>query len=441
MPGAVASNPGIPTSYDALFTEELTMDPFTPLPSFLEMTMMEETAVSTRKTLQSAMESVSTALDRTTRATAQSVWQRTKQRCAMWLQQALDRYGPEMRFVILFWIEQRCLQSSASSTVAESIYGGRRAKLDSRTGALSEPSGRDKTRLALLLAVRSLLQERLQKLFDRWKDETPLSTQTAARSEAGTALSSSSTTTTTTRRTSPDTTSGQGQFERPPQRRSKLKQFRSMFVMAYPYLCMTNGGILVVYRLLFMFQRSGFFDPWSHLLGLVVRRVTMADSTPSPSTLPSSSSSSSSTSLSPPSSSTPSLSSPPSTRLPFERTARFRRIVAGTISSLLAFGWYLQLQKRRKELREDNEPPQHPPYPPPPSLKMDPKQRLRPHLPDPTCCPLCRQQPRIRPVAAPSGYVFCNRCLTLYVRQHGKCPLTGVDCPETSIVRLYETNQ
>jgi hypothetical protein len=51
---------------------------------------------------------------------------------------------------------------------------------------------------------------------------------------------------------------------------------------------------------------------------------------------------------------------------------------------------------------------------------------------------LCHNK-RLHPVASSSGYVFCFRCLVMYMRMHGpRCPVTGLFCTESNLIRLYE---
>eukprot|EP00921_Rhytidocystis_pertsovi_P013068 GHVQ01021194.1.p1 GENE.GHVQ01021194.1~~GHVQ01021194.1.p1 ORF type:complete len:698 (+),score=165.05 GHVQ01021194.1:84-2096(+) len=53
---------------------------------------------------------------------------------------------------------------------------------------------------------------------------------------------------------------------------------------------------------------------------------------------------------------------------------------------------------------------------------------------DPRVCSLC-SQPRVNPACVGSGYVFCYRCITVYVKEHWSCPVTGVNVPDTSCIR------
>ena len=44
-------------------------------------------------------------------------------------------------------------------------------------------------------------------------------------------------------------------------------------------------------------------------------------------------------------------------------------------------------------------------------------------------------------LCAASGFVFCYRCLSGHVREHGECPVTGLACGEEGIVRLYDDEE
>ena len=113
-------NPAVPASHEALFAEELTMDPYTPLPSFLEMAMIEEAAASARRTLESGMKSASASLEKIAEGSSgETMVQRVKRHCASSLKKVMDRYGPEIRFLVAYLVERQCINSSACATVAE----------------------------------------------------------------------------------------------------------------------------------------------------------------------------------------------------------------------------------------------------------------------------------------------------------------------------------
>jgi RNA polymerase subunit RPABC4/transcription elongation factor Spt4 len=153
------------------------------------------------------------------------------------------------------------------------------------------------------------------------------------------------------------------------------------------------------------------------MLGIIVRRLTQADS-PKQSELSSSDGDRN--------------QGPLQKWMPHIRKAAF-----WAASSTLALGWLHQWrQYARAQQRQQQASNLIPPAPQAPPLKLDPRERIRvPENSD--VCPLC-QQPWIAPSASPAGYVFCHKCLVLYVREHKRCPLTGVQCTEKEIVRIYE---
>ena len=86
--------------------------------------------------------------------------------------------------------------------------------------------------------------------------------------------------------------------------------------------------------------------------------------------------------------------------------------------------------------------PQSNPIPPPHPPKLldeSESEYIQKGLPtDPACCPMCHR-PRVNPAASTSGHVFCYRCLVMHLRSHEeRCPLTGMHCPESRVIRLFE---
>ena len=53
-------------------------------------------------------------------------------------------------------------------------------------------------------------------------------------------------------------------------------------------------------------------------------------------------------------------------------------------------------------------------------------------------CPLCGKTRTNTAVLASSGFAFCYPCITLFVREHEKCPVTGLPSNETQIHRLFD---
>lgn len=52
-------------------------------------------------------------------------------------------------------------------------------------------------------------------------------------------------------------------------------------------------------------------------------------------------------------------------------------------------------------------------------------------------CPLCGKQRTNTAVLATSGFAFCYPCIVPFIRQHSKCPLTGLPTTEDQIRRLF----
>ena len=55
---------------------------------------------------------------------------------------------------------------------------------------------------------------------------------------------------------------------------------------------------------------------------------------------------------------------------------------------------------------------------------------------DASLCSLCGH-PRTNSCASNSGYVFCYMCILPYIREHHSCPVSGLYCQESAVVRLF----
>lgn len=113
-----------------------------------------------------------------------------------------------------------------------------------------------------------------------------------------------------------------------------------------------------------------------------------------------------------------------------------RRIAFWTVSGIITGGWVYRLQRYLREKKRENQALSCiPPPPDAPPLSIDRKKRIRGVHSD--VCSLC-QHPWVAPSTSPSGYVFCHKCLVLYVRENKRCPLTGAKCLEEDIIRIFE---
>ena len=181
---------------------------------------------------------------------------------------------------------------------------------------------------------------------------------------------------------------------------------------------------------------SVFFDPYSRYLNLVVRRVTEQDQQSLTSTNSQKSKNGSNI-----------LDSTFDKSRSLINSNLLKKASLGILSFALTIGWMARIQSVRREYRRQNQgrqlgeegqeeqTEQQPLFPPPPKPMPAINTDLV-NLPS-TVCPLCRQ-PRVNPTASTGGYVFCLKCIKAHLKEKKTCPITGRDCPESSLVRLFE---
>jgi len=483
-------NPAVPSTVGALLAEEWTINPLATLPSFLEMFMMDEASRSAQKSLDAAMDllrqklaAVTTAStdDRTggnssqpqqtssttTTSTAtssiistsssaiisyvRSFLRRSAGKFSSTVARLLQKYGPEISCLILYTMERHCLRSQACATISESLYGGRLAKVDlSNNNATNHErkllplNDRDKTRLALLVALGPYVRVRLLKLYKNVKQDTELAQQ----EQQSTAEESA-------------TTEGFSRL-------SLLQKLQKLYAFVYPMLHVSLSSLDMMYQWRYLLGHSVFFHPYSHFLGLVVRRVTQEDAPESQtkgSTSTTSSNDAAAVANSIASTTLPSV--PPSLESSLQPSDTLRNAAVFVLSSAVVLSWVfqfrseyrrqrqeliqrqLQQQERQQQQQEETTNPSEAnnlntnanrmvmiqnSVPPPPTSGIKNSNALPPHL-----CPLCRRE-RMHPTASTSGFVFCYKCLLQSVKETGKCPVTGRDCREAQLLRLYEPN-
>lgn len=465
-------NPAVPSTTGALLAEEWTINPLATLPSFLEMFMMDEASRSARKSLDAGMailrEKLQAQLVDTSRtetmssedednsntgrrrgrlAFLSSLLSRLSSKFAATVAHLIQHYGPEISCLILYSLERHCLRSDSCATISESLYGGRQAKLDRspdktdnsapENRKLLPLTDRDKTRMALLVAVGPYIRHRLFLWYQNLKQQQ----FSASQEDFG-----------ATRLI------------------SLLRKLRNLFIWIYPMLHVSLSSMDLVYQWRYLLGKSVFFHPYSHMLGLVVRRVTQEDTLKSKSSSGVDSAGSSLASPNHPSATAVSTDPDPpsSTMTSASAPSSVRNVAVWVLSSAVILSWVShfrsEYQRQRQELIMQQEQEQHhlengsptnranghrnntsvhrsiqgstnamsTVNPPPPSSGL--KNTMPAHL-----CPLCRQ-PRIHPTASSSGFVFCYKCLLQHVKDTGKCPVTSRDCGEAQLLRLYEPN-
>lgn len=338
----------IPKTTGALLAEEWSIDPYTPLPSFLEMKFIEDAGRSGREALKMAydllLQKMSAFLHDTStenRFVAQS------KRYAMAMISVMKRYHMEWRFLMLYLLERHCLRIS-SATLAETVYGGKRAIVrdevegGSHRKRIVPLDRKNATRLALLLALGPYLKEKLD-LF--WQDQTvfgvdPISLQ--------------------------------------PSHRLRLESLVQLL-----RICTEAGNLFCQWR--FLVGRSFHFDLVSLCLGMVVRRQTQQDHIMQPA-------------------SDSSNHSNPSPRL----SQATRNVVMAAASLALSMSWLTQMRVtwlEHQASRRLSTPEPENDLPPPPHCKIVSR-------PPPPHCPQCRGPWVDPVVAIPGDFfVYCRACL------------------------------
>ena len=406
-----ASDLLVPHSEGALLAEEWSINPLSVLPSFLEMNLIDDASKSGNSALRHVFDVIVQRLIEYGETNLVRIRQRprtsggddparTSSVIRMWsvflvrrLAKLLQRYTSEVRCLVIYLLERQCLRAS-SSTVAESIYGAKRAVVSEEavqpgSRKLRSLDSNHATRLALVLAIAPYAREKLDIFLKQCE------------------------------RISPDY-------------RNRIQR---TFAGLYPFIIRALDASDLFCRWRFLLGRSFFFDLKSLCLGQIVRRVTLEDNG----------------AIQP----VASMSSMPDTN---KLNASLQKSVLYLLTASIAFSWLTQIRatwhnyQRHLELRQQqtseedarNE-----------DLEVRRTQRLgstRGQVPPPPhslvadlgeneesrrICPLCRRL-RMQPAASISGYVFCFPCLSAFVKEHGTCPVTGRDCPESRIIRLFE---
>jgi hypothetical protein len=150
----------IPKTTGALLAEEWCIDPYTALPSFLEMKFIQDAERSGRETLKMVYDLLLNQL--ATLPNSRSYVVARMKRYSLALIAFMKRYHAEWRCVLLYWMERRCLHMMSASC-AEAVYGSKRAMLLPEDGKhrIVPLDRKNATRLALCLALGPYLKEKL----------------------------------------------------------------------------------------------------------------------------------------------------------------------------------------------------------------------------------------------------------------------------------------
>ena len=460
-------NPAVPDSIGALLAEEWTVNSRSTLPSFLERMLMEEARRSGWETLRSIFMFLEERMSRIVidaerhivdeadfvggveerRRLYRSMLRRWRIQIVRTFHEKLVRpFGPEIRFLV-FYIAERLSLMHSNASITEALYGGTRVKLaetstpNNHKRKLRPIEKHDSVRLAFFLAFGLYLEERSKFLFQFFIDRCL--SFFAGRDPPGIS-------------------------------KRKEKIIKTMLRTMWPLLRMTSKGTILWYRWRYFLGVSVFFDPYSSLLNLVVRRTTMEDQQKQERITQAKKGESTDVV----DSNTMKTSAMRRKMLQLIKSNMMRWASGGLASFFVALAWVARIRTLRQELQQERElhelrqTERHeqqrnrssqeetdidaeenylvftgcnhdeltpsPPLPPP-SHRRNTKISTNFFTDrNSDVCPLCKE-PRIHPTASTSGYVFCLKCILAFLRQNGAfCPITRKPCPESSLVRLYE---
>ena len=481
------NNPTIPTTVGALLTEECSVNPLSPLPSFLELVFVDVARDSGRQALSAAftmgvvwLESVlgrlqllerrlihhqihhlSTSAHNndhgssrmiTTRVTNMlNTLRRTRMRfqrhvCHTVLQLAKN-LGPEIQTLILFAIDYHCIHYLSGSTACEMMYGIKRSKVVKQTVdgpknyTFAELTKYDKTISALLAALLPYCNERCDMVYSQWQTDQQSSND------------------------------NNNNMDSP-------NYAKQQIIKLYPYYHMIHEGSIFIYQFAYLMGYTVYWSSSLHAMGYVLRRMTVSDVQQQQQqqqqqrkvlmeqqqrqhTPPLHESAHKKTTFFPPHISNATggtISNAPIAKL--SPSHLLKGAIVCSLSYTLISGWYSHFQRQLRIRRrrwiagndEDDNTLNHtattlppitnklpiPPPPMPPKLLIDEDTTTTTIVVDRWSCPICNEV-RINPTASTSGYVYCYKCLVLHIRSVGKyCPMTGMACNEENIVRLFE---
>lgn len=383
------------------------VDPLSNLPSFYEMKLVDATRESGRKSLGVILGALLTELQSRVSSSQHS---RVMNKLYAFMYRTLKNFREEIHAIIIYAMERQILRSKACATLSESVYGLTRSKISS--GKISPLAQVDRTRVAFILAFGPYLKQYLDRLYERFRiilEENRW-----------------------------DESIRCSKYFR------LVNKLKNVFVFFYPILHLAYGGLNLSYSFAYLIGKSVYYSPSLHALGLVVRRITLAD-TEHPGDH------SSDTKIN--------LKEKGNT----QSDLGMKGIVAATITTALIVGWIgkllQELRKCRREkisqrigVHQDNKNIRHRNrldvqgydrtrgmlLPPPPQQQLE--KNIKYDTISNGLCPICRRE-RINPVSSSSGHVFCYKCIVLHLKEHGnRCPITGLGCTISQLVRLYESS-
>ncbi|XP_067113264.1 peroxisome assembly protein 12 [Osmerus mordax] len=296
-----------------------------------------------------------------------------------------SRYGFLLRrfdeiYVVLDLLLQHHFLSRTSGSFSENFYSLKRASSSgSEKPAHLGLGGKSHWRSLLLLALVPYLRAKMEQVLAKQRDEDEFSI-------------------------------------RLPQ--SRMQRMYRAFLAAYPYVSMAWDSWVFCQQLLYVFGRARTHSPFlwlagvqlSHLTGHDIRNMDLKPATPSAG-----------------------VGSSIGDRLR-KLTSNVVGGVAVSLSSSLSMGvfflqflewWYSsENQSTMKSLTTL-------PTPPPPVHLQDHASKHS------KVCPLCRKCRTNDTVLSTSGFVFCYRCIYVYVKANMRCPMTGYPTELQHLIKIY----
>ncbi len=380
------------------------------------------------------------------------------------LHRTIKTFGPELQILILFAIDYNCIHYLSGSTACEMVYGLKRSKLvpipASQNSSQSssnvqykvvELTKYDKTMSAMLAALFPYFKQRCDNWYKKLTEQSDSAEQMTPSFQMLEPRMQIS-------HQGLDTNRQLQSYINSTHHGLTLDNFKQKAVNFYPYLHMTHELSIFLYQFAYLLGYTPYWSFSMHTLRVMLRRMTVADvqeqqrqkqpllqkpKTDNGERL---------------------LDTTNTTRKnvapPIKPTSMIKGALLFSISYALLSGWVshfqreLRLRRRRWIAGEESSSSNTTttdgnintgssrkklPIPPPPmnpEVLVDDEGNTR-HI-DKWSCPICHE-PRINPTASTSGYVFCYRCLIMHLRQQGEhCPVTGIRCKESMVIRLYE---
>ena len=303
---------GYPSNLEASeqLVEETMINPKSPIPSFLEMTLMDATFTAGQNAIKSTLEALISylsnnntdnntstsrsnntnnnatnmpqSIDPTSAATTNNTGGRISELKRRVLR-FLSNHPLEIQAIVTYFMERQCLSSKTSfgGTVAESVYGAMRSKVipvsqnihNNANGsynsghsndthkhsrmALRSITEKDCIRTAFLLAFAPYMKNKFDHIYQEMKN---------TRNEIDPYHPDFTSIPTTNNSNNNNSTNS-----------SNAHKLHHLFYTLYPYLHMTHEGVIVYYQLSYLLGRSIYYSPSLAFLKLIIRRVTIAD--------------------------------------------------------------------------------------------------------------------------------------------------------------------